>query len=170
MINQHCLKKKGLAPGHFFEKWLQKPILPGCNTRCLWVRGLFLYLNSGRWTSDPHDKRRPINMPLCASTGPVLGRCCQHRTRYWNLMSCLQGSLLYWDHSNTLTTCTQNNLIVNCQGPLPLRAMETKAMALAAKVIRLWLLSQSRPLLSSKCHGFGVLAVSESGPCWIYTA
>ena len=21
----------------------------------------------------------PINMSLCASTGPVLGRCCQHR-------------------------------------------------------------------------------------------
>ena len=22
----------------------------------------------------------PVNMPVCASTGPVLGRCCQHRT------------------------------------------------------------------------------------------
>ena len=22
----------------------------------------------------------PIHMPLCASTGPVLGPCCQHRT------------------------------------------------------------------------------------------
>ena len=22
----------------------------------------------------------PINIPVCASTGPVLGRCCQHRT------------------------------------------------------------------------------------------
>jgi len=49
-------------------------------------------------------------------------------------------------------------------GLLPLRAMETKAMALTAKVIRLWLLSQSRPLLSSKCHGFGGLALSGSAP------
>ena len=26
------------------------------------------------------ENRFPINMPLCASTGPALGRCWQHRT------------------------------------------------------------------------------------------
>jgi len=31
------------------------------------------------WGCNSHH-HNPINMPLCASTGPVLVRCCQHRT------------------------------------------------------------------------------------------
>ena len=32
-----------------------------------------------------------ITMPLCARTGPVLGRCCQHQPRTGPLLACLQG-------------------------------------------------------------------------------
>jgi len=41
MINQHWFKKwhgADLAPGHFLEQWWQKPMLPGVNSRCLWVK------------------------------------------------------------------------------------------------------------------------------------
>jgi len=80
-------------------------------------------------------------------------------------------SLILSHNLSYFSIISSNNLIFRgaCYrgllGLLPLRAMETKAMVLGAKVIRLWLLSQSRPLFSSKCHGFGLLAVSESRPC-----
>jgi len=48
----------------------------------------------------------PVNMPLCASTGPVLARCCQHRTStgpvlatngmFIGLMSICRGPWLFY--------------------------------------------------------------------------
>ena len=34
----------------------------------------------------------PVNMPVCASTGPFLGRCWQHRPRTGPVLACLQGN------------------------------------------------------------------------------
>ena len=34
----------------------------------------------------------PVNMPVGASTGPVLARCRQHRPSTGSVLACLQGS------------------------------------------------------------------------------
>ena len=60
--------------------------------------------------------------------------------------------------------CSLDDALVGQGRATPAKSHGTKAMALGAKVIRLGLLIKSRSLFSSKCRGFGILAVSESGP------